>query len=102
VPTVLASVLSAIDGIDAAYVYGSWAARHAGQPGQRPVGDIDVLILGKPDRDQLYSALGSAEERLGRPIQATIRDPAWLASGSGAFHDTIISRPMAAIGITNV
>ena len=40
--------------------YGSWAARHEGQPGQRPVGDIDVLILGEPDRDQLYTALGAS------------------------------------------
>ena len=100
VPAVLASALSTVDGIDAAYIYGSWAARHAGQPGQRPVGDIDLLILGEPDRDQLYSALSSAEERLGRPIQATIRDPDWLASGSGAFHDTIIGRPMVAVSPT--
>jgi DNA-binding transcriptional ArsR family regulator len=100
VPVVIAGALSTVDGIDAAYIYGSWAARHAGQPGQRPVGDIDVLILGEPDRDQLYSALSSAEEHLGRPIQATIRDPDWLAAGSGPFHDTIISRPMVAVSPT--
>ncbi len=60
----------------------------------RPVGDIDVLILGEPDRDQLYAALSAAEKRLGRPVQATIRDPAWLDSGTGAFHDTVTSRPL--------
>src|SRR5262249_49964037 len=100
VPALLASALSAVDGIAAAYIYGSWASRHAGQPGQRPVGDIDLLILGEPDRDRLYSALSSAEERLGRPIQATIRDPDGLAAGSGAFHDTVISRPMVAVSLT--
>jgi predicted nucleotidyltransferase len=82
-------------GITAAYIYGSWAARHERQAGQRPAGDIDVLILGEPDRDQLYAALSAAEERLGRPVQATIRDPAWLNSGSGAFHDTVTSRPLS-------
>ena len=94
VPAVLADVLRDVGGITAAYIYGSWAARHEGQPGQRPVGDIDVLVLGTPDRDQLYAALSAAEQRLGRPVQATIRDRAWLESGTGAFHDTITSRPL--------
>ncbi len=94
VPAVLAEVLRHVGGIDDAYIYGSWAARHAGQAGQRPVADIDVLILGSPDRDQLYEALSTAETRLGRPIEATIREADWLKSGSGSFHETVISRPM--------
>ena len=94
VPAVLAEVLRPVGGIAAAYIYGSWAARHEGQAGQRPVGDIDVLVLGEPDRDRLYDALSTAEERLGRPIQVTIREPAWLDSGTGAFHDTVVSRPL--------
>jgi DNA-binding transcriptional ArsR family regulator len=99
VPTVLAEALKPVEGITTAYIYGSWAARHEGQTGQRPVGDIDVLILGEPDRDQLYSALSAAEKRLGRPVQATIRDPAWLDSGSGAFHDTVSRRPMLRLSL---
>jgi hypothetical protein len=93
-PAVLADLLGDIPGISAAYVYGSWAANHAGQPSKRPIGDIDVLILGNPDRDELYVAVSSAEDRLGRPVQATIRDASWLDSGTGSFHDTITSRPM--------
>jgi hypothetical protein len=58
------------------------------------VGDIDVLVLGEPDRDQLYTALSDAEERLGRPVQATIRGANWLGTGSGAFHDTVTGRPL--------
>jgi DNA-binding transcriptional ArsR family regulator len=98
-PAVLASALAAVSGITGAYIYGSWAARHAGQAGQRPVGDIDVLILGEPDRDQLYSALSAAEGRLGRPVQATIRDGNWLTMGTGSFHDTIASRPMLRLAV---
>ena len=94
VPAVLARAMAAVEGIVAAYLYGSWAARHDGQPGQRPVGDIDVLILGEPDRDELYAALSAAEDRLGRQVQATIRDPSWLESGTGSFHDTVTSRPL--------
>ena len=94
VPAVLSEVLQPVNGIAAAYIYGSWAARHEGETGQRPVGDIDVLVLGEPDRDQLYAALGIAEERLGRAVQATIRGADWLDAGSGAFHDTVLSRPL--------
>ena len=94
VPAVLAGEFGRVRGISAAYVYGSWAARHAGQSGERPVGDIDVLVLGEPDRDQLYAAAGAAEERLGRPVQVTIREASWLESGSGSFHQTVTGRPM--------
>ena len=94
VPAVLAAALQPVNGIAAAYIYGSWAARHEGQAGQRPVGDIDVLILGEPDRDQLYAVLSDAEDRLGRPVQATIRGADWLDTGSGGFHDTVTSRPL--------
>lgn len=101
VPAVLAATLRDVTGIGEVYIYGSWAARYQGQTGQRPVADIDVLVLGDPDRDQLYDALGRAETRLGRPVQATIRQTGWLASGSGPFHDTVTSRPMLRIAIGN-
>jgi DNA-binding transcriptional ArsR family regulator len=94
VPSVLAEALRPVRGVAEAWIYGSWAARHAGQAGQRPVGDIDVLVLGKPDRDHLYDALSAAEKHLGRPVQATIRDTGWLDTGSGSFHQTVTSRPM--------
>ncbi len=94
VPAVLAGEFGRVRGISAAYVYGSWAARHACESGERPVGDIDVLVLGKPDRDQLYQAAGVAEERLGLPVQVTIREASWLESGSGSFHQTVTSPPM--------
>jgi hypothetical protein len=60
-----------------------------------------VLILGEPDRDQLYAALSTAEQRMARPAQATIRDRDWLESGSGAFHDTITSRPLIGLNVPN-
>lgn len=99
VPAVLAATLRHVTGIREAYIYGSWAARYQGRAGQRPVADIDVLILGDPNRDQLYDSLGAAEARLGRPVQATIRDADWLNSASGSFHDSLISRPMVRLAI---
>ena len=94
VPAVLADELREIDGIDSAYVFGSWAARHAGEPGARPVADIDLLVLGTPDRTALYEALHRAEQRLGREVQPTIRAPGWIETGEGSFHATVTGRPM--------
>ena len=47
---VLAEELAGVAGIEDAYIFGSWAARYAGQQG-RPPADIDVLVIGAPDRD---------------------------------------------------
>jgi predicted nucleotidyltransferase len=99
VPAVLADALRDVGGIDEAYVYGSWAARHGGEPGRRPVGDIDVLVLGEPDRDRLYEAVSSAERRLGRQVQATVRESGWLNAGSGSFYETVTGRPMLKLAI---
>ena len=100
-PLVLAEALAGINGIDAAYIYGSWAAvfRGSGAPVSRPVADIDVLVLGCPDRDKLYAALSATEQRLGRPVQVALRPPGWLNTGRGTFHTTVTERPVAEIDL---
>lgn len=100
VPAVLSDAIRTIDGIDDAHIFGSWAARHAGERGVRPVGDIDLLVLGMPDRDALYDAVHDAERRLGREIQVTVREAGWLQRGSGSFHDTVRSRPMLRLDLS--
>jgi predicted nucleotidyltransferase len=97
VPAVLAEALRSVDGISGAYVFGSWAARFVGNEGHRAVEDIDMLVLGEPDRDHLYAQVDRAALRLGRPVQVTIRDADWIATGEGSFHDTVVSRPMVPI-----
>lgn len=73
----------------------SWV--HERPVSDRPVGDIDLLVLGGPDRDEVYTAASSAERRLGRAIQVTIRSTDWLTGGSGTFHNTVAGRPMASV-----
>ena len=101
-PRVLAAALARIDNIDTAHIYGSWAARLHGASTDRAVGDIDVLVLGSPDRDELYAALSAAEQRLGRPVQATIRPADWISTGTGNFHATVTQRPLVEIDLTTV
>jgi hypothetical protein len=96
-PWVLGDGLHGIPGVESACIYGSWAARFNGETGDRPVADIDLLVLGSPDRAAVYEALSSAERRLGRTIQVTIRQSGWLEHGEGTFHDTIATRPMVQV-----
>ena len=99
VPAVLGDAVGVVGGIEEAYLFGSWAARHAGERGVRPVGDIDLLILGTPDRDAVYAAVREAELRLGREVQVAVRASGWLEHGSGSFHDTVVSRPMLRLNL---
>ena len=101
-PRVLAAALAHIDNIDTAHIYGSWAARLLGASTDRAVGDIDILVLGSPDRDELYAAVSAAEQRLGRPLQATVRPADWISTGTGNFHATVTQRPLVEIDLTTV
>jgi predicted nucleotidyltransferase len=93
-PWVLGEALKDVDGIEAAFVYGSWASAFSGRRNERPVDDVDLLVLGEPDRDKVYAAASEAERRLGREVQVTLRPATWLEEGHGTFHDTVVSRPM--------
>ncbi len=94
VPGRLRVALAGIDKVEEVYIFGSWAARWHGEAGTRPVGDIDVLVLGHPDREQLYAATHEVGLEVGREIQAQIRAPGWLSTGAGSFHDTVTARPL--------
>ena len=90
---VLAEELQGIEGIDAAYLFGSWAARYEGEDGRSPA-DIDVLVIGAPDRDELDDAAQRAEGRLAREVNVTIRSPSWWREGSDGFHADVTRRPL--------
>ena len=59
-------------------------------------------MLGSPDRDELYAAVSAAEQRLGRPVQATVRPADWISTGTGNFHATVTQRPLVEIDLTTV
>ncbi|MBO0832053.1 MAG: ArsR family transcriptional regulator [Actinobacteria bacterium] len=93
---VVGEELAGVAGIEAAYLFGSWAARHAGQPGHAP-GDIDVLVIGDPDRDELDNAAQRAGARLARPVNVTIRSPEWWRDGGDGFHTQVTRNPLVAV-----
>jgi predicted nucleotidyltransferase len=93
---VVAEVLADVPGVEAAYLFGSWAARLAGERGRAPQ-DIDVLVIGEPDRDKLDEATSGAERRLARPVQVTIRRRSWWNNGDDSFRKEISKRPIVEV-----
>jgi hypothetical protein len=93
---VLGEELGGLDGVSAAAIFGSWAARVAGEAGQSPV-DIDLLVIGRPDRDDLHEAVGRACMRLGRDVNTVVLSPDRWNSNDDPFITELRARPMAAL-----
>jgi predicted nucleotidyltransferase len=92
----LRRALAAIDGVEAAAIYGSWAAGTS----VRPLSDVDVLVIGDADADALERAIREVERRAGREVNLTRYDrDDWLErvrQGSG-FARTVLDRPRIAL-----
>jgi DNA-binding transcriptional ArsR family regulator len=71
---VVADEFASLQGVVLVVIFGSWAARYRGQRG-RPPNDVDVLVVGKPDRVAMYAAAERAESRLGQPVNPTVCSP---------------------------
>lgn len=87
--------LGAVPGVDAAFLYGSFAARMRGERGEAP-DDIDVMVVGSPDPAAVYQACQRVGDRVGRDVNATIMTPDELEEHSG-FLTQVRSRPTVAV-----
>lgn len=91
VPVVIAEEFGDLDGIVELYIFGSWAARTEGLAGPEP-NDIDVLVVGQPDRDATYESALRVERRIGKPVNVTIRTPdAWARKADGFLQHVAAS-----------
>ena len=94
--SVLAAHLRGVQGIAEAYLFGSWARRYAGEPGAPP-GDIDVVIIGEPDVDEVYNACRDAGAELGQEVNPVMLSPdEWKARRSG-FVRQVRGGPLVAL-----
>lgn len=78
----LASELRGIAGVQAAFLFGSFAARMRGEPGEAP-NDIDVMVVGIPDPMAVYEACQRVGDQVGREVNATIMTHDELEEHSG-------------------
>lgn len=77
---VIAEEFAGVSGVDLLLIYGSWAARYHGVPGPPP-NDVDVMVVGQPRRTDVYEAAERAADRIGFPVNPTVRSLArWRAA----------------------
>jgi len=62
----LRDVLEEVEGVEAAFIYGSVAEGR-----EEPRSDVDLMIIGKPSVDRVHASLKDAEEAMGREVSLT-------------------------------
>jgi len=90
---VLRERLRELAGVEKAFLYGSWASRYAGEPGEAP-GDIDLLVLGRPNRRELSRLCREASEELGFEVNPTVLSPSDWDSDATGFIRSLKDQPL--------
>jgi predicted nucleotidyltransferase len=96
--TVVEDEFATVAGVDEVVIFGSWAARYHGTPGRVPA-DLDVLVIGNPDRADVYDAADRAQERLGMEVNPVIRTRRqWAAAADALVQEVKASPTLVVIG----
>ena len=83
----IGEALRGLDDIDEAYIYGSWAARYVGERGDDP-NDVDVLVIGSPDRSAIYRLASELSARIGREVSpVVVSSERWAKADEGFIRE---------------
>lgn len=74
-PFILRRHLTGLDGVERAVIFGSYA-----RGSLKPDSDVDLLIIGNPDRDDLTERLEMAGLEIGRPVNEVVMTPQELVT----------------------
>lgn len=90
--TVIVEEFRELSGVERLLIFGSWAARYHGETGPPPQ-DVDVLVVGRPDRSAVYEAADRAQQRLGLPVNPTIISRTRWSDPDDGFARDVRSSP---------
>jgi len=90
--TVIGPALARVDGIEHAYLFGSWAARYQGEPGPPPA-DIDLLLIGTPEWGAVARVARELTSLLGREVNPTILSPDQWRDDDDGFVRQVTREP---------
>ncbi len=94
---VLRDLVADTPGVEAAYIYGSWAARYVGEPGPTPV-DVDVVLVGDLPMSAVDGIAEEAERRLRREVNIRrVSTDRWTDPAGNAFLTNIQQRPLVSL-----
>lgn len=91
--------LAGVAGVESAFVFGSWAARYAGEAGPPPR-DVDVLVVADADLRAVRRVCRPVEEELRVEISpVTVEAAEWANADPSPFIAQIKSQPLVAIPV---
>lgn len=93
---VVADEFSDLPGAERVLIFGSWAARYLQWPGPPP-NDLDVLVVGRPARADVYDAADRAQQKLGMPVNPVIRPSDVWREAADPLVQQIQSGPLVAV-----
>ena len=93
IPFLLHSALSDMSGIHGVAIYGSLARRLNGELGPTP-NDVDVLVIGHPDRDAVNVELDKIEKTGGFEVNVTFMNQDKWRNATDSFTKTIQANPI--------
>lgn len=96
--SVLERALVSVRGVDRAVIHGSWARRYTGEPGDDP-GDVDVVVIGRPDVAEVRRAADEASSELGRDVDVAVLTPEeWRRARTG-FLEQVKRSPLVELDL---
>jgi len=98
--TAVEDALTDTPDIEQAFIGGSWAARYHGQAGAFPH-DVDVIVVGKPNRDDVTEAVIEALRAFGHDGQVIFRSPTAWREAKDTFTRTAKDSPLVELTIGN-
>lgn len=91
--------LRGMPGVERAFIGGSWAARYQGNNGAFPH-DIDVIVVGSPNRDDTTDALVEALREVGHDAQVIFRSVDAWRRARDAFTRTAKAGPLVQLDLS--
>lgn len=85
--------LRGIAGVDQAFIFGSWAARYLGEPGNAP-NDVDLLVVGSPQRSALARIGRDLERQLGYEVNPTVAPAEDWETKTSVFLRSVARGPL--------
>lgn len=99
--TVIAPLVAALEGVERAFIFGSWAARYRGERGPDPV-DVDLMLVGRPVRSEVARITRVLTDELAREINATIISSRRWSEGSDGFVREVRRGPTVELDLDRV
>jgi DNA-binding Lrp family transcriptional regulator len=88
--------LGELQGVQKAYIVGSWAARYRGEAGPTPR-DLDLVVIGDIDPDEIDATTEELGGTFGLPVNSVVVSPDEWDSARSGFLREVKSRPMVPV-----